>query len=229
MTLRIGFLVFPQVQLLDLTGPYDVFATLPGAEVHQVWKNLAPVASTSGLVLTPDTTFETCPPLDVLCVPGGSGVTDLMEDAETLAFIRRQAAQARYVTSVCTGALALGAAGLLQGRRASTHWAFHELLAEFGAIPVQERVVRDGQLVTGGGVTAGIDFALALLAELVGEHEAQAVQLELEYAPAPPFAAGRPETAPAAVVELVRQESATGFERRRQIISRIMAKQESVA
>jgi cyclohexyl-isocyanide hydratase len=229
MTLRIGFLVFPQVQLLDLTGPYDVFATLPGAEVHQVWKDLAPVASTSGLILTPDTTFETCPQLDVLCVPGGSGVTDLMEDAETLAFIRRQAAQARYVTSVCTGALALGAAGLLQGRRASTHWAFHGLLAEFGAIPVQERVVRDGQLVTGGGVTAGIDFALVLLAELVGEQEAQAVQLELEYAPAPPFAAGRPETAPAAVVELVRQESAAGLARRRQIISRIMAKQESVA
>jgi cyclohexyl-isocyanide hydratase len=229
MTLRIGFLVFPQVQLLDLTGPYDVFATLPGAEMHQVWKDLAPVASTSGLILTPDTTFETCPQLDVLCVPGGSGVTDLMEDAETLAFIRRQAAQARYVTSVCTGALALGAAGLLQGRRASTHWAFHELLAEFGAIPVQERVVRDGQLVTGGGVTAGIDFALVLLAELVGEQEAQAVQLELEYAPAPPFAAGRPETAPAAVVELVRQESAAGLARRRQIISRIMAKQESVA
>jgi cyclohexyl-isocyanide hydratase len=229
MTLRIGFLVFPQVQLLDLTGPYDVFATLPGAEVHQVWKDLAPVASTSGLILTPDTTFETCPQLDVLCVPGGSGVTDLMEDAETLVFIRRQAAQARYVTSVCTGALALGAAGLLQGRRASTHWAFHELLAEFGAIPVQERVVRDGQLVTGGGVTAGIDFALVLLAELVGEQEAQAVQLELEYAPAPPFAAGRPETAPAAVVELVRQESAAGLARRRQIISRIMAKQESVA
>ncbi|KOT06615.1 thiJ/PfpI family protein [Burkholderia mallei] len=148
--------MFPQVQQLDLTGPHDVFASLPGVTVRLVWKTREPVASSSGLVLAPNATFDDCPPLDVICVPGGIGVADLMEDADTLAFLRRHAAHARYVSSVCTGALVLGAAGLLRGRRATTHWAFHSLLAPFGATPVRERVVRDGNLVTGGGVTAGI-------------------------------------------------------------------------
>ncbi|WP_009981980.1 DJ-1/PfpI family protein, partial [Burkholderia pseudomallei] len=196
MTIEVGLLLFPQVQQLDLTGPHDVFASLPGVTVRLVWKTREPVASSSGLVLAPNATFDDCPPLDVICVPGGIGVADLMEDADTLAFLRRHAAHARYVSSVCTGALVLGAAGLLRGRRATTHWAFHSLLAPFGATPVRERVVRDGNLVTGGGVTAGIDFALTLAAELVGEDDAQAVQLQLEYAPAPPFAAGDPDTAP---------------------------------
>jgi len=150
-------------------------------------------------------TFATCPQLDVLCVPGGAGVNALLTDSETLTFVKRQASGARYMTSVCTGALVLGAAGLLQGKRATTHWAAHDLLAAFGAIPTQGRVVRDGTLLTGGGVTAGIDFALTLAAELVGRAEAEAVQLGLEYAPAPPFAAGTPDSAPSDVVRVVRQ------------------------
>ncbi|MCK9802202.1 dimethylglycine dehydrogenase [Pseudomonas chlororaphis] len=199
MTLQIGFLLFPQVQQLDLTGPYDVLASLPDVKVHLIWKDLEPVVASTGLVLHPTTTYADCPPLDVICVPGGSGVGPLMEDEPTLDFIRQHAEGARYVTSVCTGSLVLGAAGLLQGKRATTHWAYHELLAPLGAIPVQERVVRDGNLLTGGGITAGIDFALVLAAELFGQARAELVQLQLEYAPAPPFNAGRPDTAPAAV------------------------------
>ncbi|HEX3379372.1 MAG TPA: DJ-1/PfpI family protein [Paraburkholderia sp.] len=221
MNLQIGFLVFPKVQQLDLTGPHDVLASLPGATTHLIWKTREPVVSSNGLVLTPDTTYETCPPLDVICVPGGSGVTALLQDAQTLDFVRRQAVNARYVTSVCTGALLLGAAGLLRGRRATTHWAFHSLLEPLGAIPTRARVVRDGNLITGGGVTAGIDFGLTVAAELAGVEEAQAIQLELEYAPAPPFDAGDPELAPQAVVELVRGRSAEGLAARRRVVMEI--------
>jgi cyclohexyl-isocyanide hydratase len=224
MTMQIGFLAFPNVQQLDLTGPYDVLASMPGAQARLVWKTLEPVRSSTGLMLTPDTTFENCPPLDVICVPGGSGVSQLIPDEETLAFLRRQASTARYVTSVCTGALVLGAAGLLRGRRATTHWAFHELLAPLGAIPVKARVVRDGNVLTGGGITAGIDFALTLAAELVGEEAAQALQLELEYAPAPPFDAGDPATAPHAVVERLRAQSAAALAERGRIVAAAAAK-----
>jgi len=223
MALQIGFLVFPQVQQLDLTGPHDVLASLPGAATHLIWKTRDPVVSSSGLVLTPDVTYETCPPLDVICVPGGSGVTDLLRDERTIEFVRKQAASARFVTSVCTGALLLGAAGLLRGRRATTHWAFHSLLEPLGAIPTHARVVRDGNLITGGGVTAGIDFGLTVAAELAGADEAQAIQLELEYAPAPPFDAGDPDVAPQAVVETVRQRSAAGLARRSRIVMEIVA------
>lgn len=223
MARHIGFLIFPQVQELDLIGPHDVFASLPDTTVHLVSKTREPVRSTAGLLLTPDCTYAECPPLDVLCVPGGDGVTALLEDRETLAFVQREAQRAAYVTSVCTGSLLLGAAGMLRGRRATTHWAFHELLPMLGATPVRERVVRDGNLFTGGGVTAGIDFALTVAAELVGANEAQAVQLELEYAPAPPFDAGSPETAPAAIVELLRARTATNLVRRRNIVERIAA------
>jgi len=221
MTLHIGFLLFPKVQQLDLTGPYDVLASLPDARIHLIWKDLAPITSSTGLVFTPTTTFEDCPPLDVICIPGGAGVGPLMEDAETLSFIVRQAAQARYVTSVCTGSLVLGAAGLLQGRKATTHWAYHHLLAPLGAIPVKDRVVRDGNLLTGGGITAGIDFALALVAELVGAQEAQAIQLQLEYAPAPPFNAGSPETAPADVLAIALQRVAEPQKQRGLITERV--------
>ncbi|MGF6963637.1 cyclohexyl-isocyanide hydratase [Paraburkholderia sp. WC7.3g] len=225
MNLQIGFLVFPKVQQLDLTGPHDVLASLPGATMHLVWKTRESVVSSNGLVLTPSTTYESCPPLDVICVPGGSGVTDLMQDAQTIDFVRRQAASARYVTSVCTGALLLGAAGLLRGRRATTHWAFHSLLEPLGAIPTHARVVRDGNLITGGGVTAGIDFGLTVAAELAGVEEAQAIQLELEYAPAPPFDAGDPALAPQAVVELVRRRSAEGLAARRRVVMEIVQTQ----
>ncbi|WP_175692419.1 DJ-1/PfpI family protein [Burkholderia ambifaria] len=218
MTLHIGLLVFPGVQQLDLTGPHDVLASLPDATVHLVWKSRDTVASSSGLALAPTCTFDDCPPLDVICVPGGIGINDLLLDAETLAFVQQRAATARYVTSVCTGALLLGVAGLLRGRRATTHWAFHGLLEPLGAVPVRERVVRDGNLITGGGVTAGIDFALTIAAELVGDEEAQSIQLALEYAPAPPFDAGSPDTAPASVLKRVTERSAAGLEKRRQTI-----------
>jgi cyclohexyl-isocyanide hydratase len=224
MTLQVGFLAFPQIQLLDLTGPYEVLTSLPSVTCRLVWKTCEPLPSSSGLRLTPDCTFDECPRLDILCIPGGSGIADLMVDPETLGFIRKQAAQARYLTSVCTGALLLGAAGLLRGRRATTHWGFHELLEPLGAIAQKARVVRDGNLITGGGVTAGIDFALELAAELAGEEEAQAIQLELEYAPAPPFDAGQPDTAPQAVAALVMQRSASGLARRRQIVGQIASR-----
>lgn len=218
MTLHIGLLAFPGVQQLDLTGPHDVLASLPDATVHLVWKSRDTVTSSSGLVLAPTCTFDDCPPLDVICVPGGIGINDLLLDAETIAFVQQRAAAARYVTSVCTGALLLGVAGLLRGRRATTHWAFHSLLAPLGAVPVRERVVRDGNLITGGGVTAGIDFALTIAAELVGDEEAQSIQLALEYAPAPPFDAGSPDTAPSSVLKRVTERSAAGLEKRRQTI-----------
>src|SRR5262249_30617346 len=155
MALQIGILVFPGVQQLDLTGPYEVFASLPEAKVHLIWKDRARIISATGLELGPTMTFGECPALDVVCVPGGGGVNALMEDQDVLDFLRRQAEQARYVTSVCTGSLVLGAAGLLKGRRATTHWFSHDLLEQFGAIPARGRVVRDGNLITAGGVTAG--------------------------------------------------------------------------
>lgn len=222
MPTQIGILVFPRVQQLDLTGPYEVFASLPDTVVHLVARTLAPVTSATGLVLQPTVTMHDCPQLDVICVPGGAGINPLLRDVETLDFLRRQAAGARYVTSVCTGALVLGAAGLLKGRRAATHWNAMDLLPTFGAIPVAERVVRDGNVLTGGGVTAGIDFALTLAAELTDAATAQAVQLNLEYAPAPPFNAGTPDTAPAEVVTAVRAR-AQGVRREREAIVREIA------
>lgn len=224
MTLHIGLLAFPGVQQLDLTAPHDVFASVSSAKVHLINETLEPVRSSSGLWLTPSITYADCPQLDVICVPGGVGVGKLMEDDLALDFIRRQAGNARFVTSVCTGALVLGAAGLLRGRRATTHWAFHHLLDQFGAIPVKARVVQDGKLMTGGGVTAGIDFALTLLTDLIGETEAQAIQLQLEYAPAPPFNSGTPDTAPQAVVDLVWNRGEAGRAVRTEIVKRAAAR-----
>ncbi|TIV09337.1 MAG: DJ-1/PfpI family protein, partial [Mesorhizobium sp.] len=180
MSLRFGILVFPNVQQLDLTGPYEVMATVKGAEVELIWKDRDPVMSSTRLSLTPTATFEDCPPLDVLCIPGGGGVNALLEDKAVLDFIWERAAQARYITSVCSGALVLGAAGLLSGKRATTHWYAHDFLEEFGAIPVDARIVEDGKLITAGGVTSGIDFGLALVARLLGQAEAEIVQLSLE-------------------------------------------------
>lgn len=200
-----GFLLFPNVTQLDFTGPLQVLHRLPGATTHIVAKTLDPVPSDCGLSLVPTVTFADCPPLDLLCVPGGFGVDGAMGDAETMDFVRRAGAQARYVTSVCTGAFILGAAGLLQGKRATTHWAYHDLLPLVGAIPVHARVVRDGDTFTGGGVTAGIDFALTLAAELRGDDIAQSIQLAIEYDPAPPFDAGAPERAPADVLDRMTQ------------------------
>jgi cyclohexyl-isocyanide hydratase len=219
--LQIGLLVFPRVQQLDLTAPYEVFASMPDTDVHLVWKSGDSITSATGLVLQPSMTFETCPKLDVVCVPGGLGVNDLLEDESVLDFLRRQAEGARFVTSVCTGSLVLGAAGLLHGVRATSHWSAHDLLAAFGAIPTQGRVVQDGRFITGGGVTAGIDFALTVAAVLLGRPAAEAIQLQYEYAPAPPFDAGTPETAPADVLQAVRTRGSANRKAREILVDRI--------
>ena len=221
MTIRFGFLVFPGVQQLDLTGPYEVFASTEGAEVVLVWKDRNPVISSTRLPLTATASFDDCPPLDVICIPGGGGVNALLEDEVVLDFVRRQAAEARYVTSVCTGALVLGAAGLLAGKRASTHWYAHDFLAAFGAVPVDARIVEDGKLITAGGVTSGIDFGLAVVARLVGPTEAETVQLHLEYAPAPPFHSGTPAQASPEVLARAKARMQASRTAREAIVSRI--------
>ncbi len=221
MTLRFGLLAFPQVQQLDLTGPYEVFASVPGSEVHLIWKDLQPLRSATGLMLTPTVTFADCPPLDVLCVPGGAGVNALLEDETVLAFLRERAPSLRYLTSVCTGSLVLGAAGLLKGRRATSHWNALDFLPRFGATPVTERVVRDGTLITAGGVTSGIDFGLTVVAELLGDAEAQTIQLAVEYAPQPPFDAGTPREAPADILQAARTRLAGSRAAREAILARL--------
>lgn len=180
-------LAFPDMDQLDLTGPFEVFARLPDTRVQLVWKNRKPVRDALGLHIVPDAKFSKVKGCDVLCVPGGQGQLALMEDEETLDFLRRMAEGARYVTSVCTGSLVLAAAGLLMGYRATSHWLSLEQLSLMGAIPVAERVVIDGNRVTGAGVTSGIDFALTLARELAGENEARRIALSLEYDPRPPF------------------------------------------
>ncbi len=202
---RIGFLLFPRLTQLDFTGPYEVLSRMPGAEMHLAARTLETVTAERGLRLQPTTTLDSCPALDLLCVPGGAGVNEVLGDAAMLAFLRRMAAGARYVTSVCTGSLALGAAGLLRGRRAACHWMSRDLLREFGAEPVAQRVVVDGKIVTGGGVTAGIDFALAVVDEICGRETAEAIQLLVEYDPRPPFDSGSPEAAAPGVLTRVRR------------------------
>ena len=216
--LKVGLLLFPNVTQLDLTGPWEVFSNLPDVKTYLIWKTLEPVTAAKGMRILPDTRFADCPALDVLCIPGGPGINALLTDSETLDFVRMQAGRARYITSVCTGSLVLGAAGLLRGKRAACHWMSRDMLASLGAIPDPQRVVVDGRVITGGGVTAGIDFALRVVAELRGEQAAQTVQLGLEYAPAPPFGAGSPETAPPAVVQtLLRLAAPSQAARRAQV------------
>ena len=194
---NVGFVIFPELTQLDFTGPQQVLARLPQSAMHIIAKSASSVPSDSGLSLVPTHTFENCPRLDLICVPGGStGVVQAMGDRETIEFICRQSTSAKYVTSVCTGAFILGAAGLLKGRRATTHWAFTELLPLVGATHEKARVVKDGNVITAGGVTSGIDFGLSMVAEIAGETTAQAIQLGLEYNPNPPFDAGHPDRAP---------------------------------
>lgn len=198
--LAVGFVLFPNLTQLDLTGPLQVLHRLPNAKVDIVAKTRDTVPSDCGLGLVPTVDFAGCGALDLLCVPGGAtGVLGAIADRETIEFVRDHGRRARWVTSVCTGALVLGAAGLLKGRRATTHWAYTDLLPLVGATYEKGRVVRDGNLLTGGGVTAGIDFALTVVAEIAGPEVAQSIQLAIEYDPAPPFAAGTPDGAPAAV------------------------------
>lgn len=190
--LHVSFLLFPNVTQLDLTGPAQVLSRLGNTTIDLVARDLAPVPTDAGFALMPTATFADARQPDILCIPGGFGTADVVEDEVTLAWVREAASGAAWVTSVCTGSLILGAAGLLTGYRATTHWASHHMLARFGAIPVQERIVFDRNRVSGGGVTAGIDFALALTAAIRGEDHARLVQLSLEYDPAPPFDAGSP-------------------------------------
>jgi cyclohexyl-isocyanide hydratase len=222
--LEIGFLLFPKLTQLDLTGPLQVFGSLPGARLHLIWKRIEPVPSDNVLMLMPTITYADCPQLDVICVPGGAGTDDLVGDQATLDFLRAQALGAKYITSVCTGSLVLGAAGLLAGYRAATHWSAMDYLARFGAIPTRTRVCVDRNRITGGGVTAGIDFALMLVSILADQQTAQAIQLRLEYNPAPPFCAGSPDTAPPEILALVQASMATRWRRREQALSTAAAR-----
>jgi cyclohexyl-isocyanide hydratase len=196
----VGFVIFPDLTQLDCTGPLQVLARLPQSATYIVAKSLAAVPSDCGLRILPTHTFADCPPLDLICVSGGvRGVIGAISDQVTVEFIRRQARTAKYVTSVCTGAFVLGFAGLLKGRQATTHWAYTDLLPLVGAKYKKARVVKDGNLITSGGVTSGIDFGLSVVAEIAGETTAREIQLGIEYDPAPPFDSGHPDRAPAAV------------------------------
>jgi cyclohexyl-isocyanide hydratase len=218
---HIGMLIFPWLTQLDMTGPYEVLARLPDTKVELVARTLAPVTTDRGMPIVPTVTYDTCPPLDVIMVPGGPGQQDLMEDEAVLSFLREQAAQAKYVTSVCTGSLVLGAAGLLKGKRATCHWNALEHLKLLGAVPVADKVVVDGNVVTGAGVTSGIDFALKLAAILEGEQTAREIQLGIEYAPEPPFDSGSPKTASRDMVDRLRARGAQLFEARRTVAARV--------
>jgi cyclohexyl-isocyanide hydratase len=212
--LQIGLVIFPRVTQLDFTGPLQVFSSVPGAKVHLIWKRIEPVATDSVMMLTPTVSFADCPQLDVICVPGGGGTDDMINDEEMLDFLRRQARGAKYITSVCTGSLVLGAAGLLQGFRAATHWTAMDFLAPYGATPTKTRVCVDRNRITGGGVTAGIDFALTLVSIMVDRETAEMIQLRLEYNPAPPFNSGSPDTAPPEILARMKEKIAPAQLRR---------------
>lgn len=220
--LTIVFPLYPGVTQLDFTGPHQFLARLPGTRLVVASTGGRPIAG-DGLTFAGLADLDTVEHCDVLCVPGGLGCTDAMQDERYMAAIRRLARTAKYIASVCTGSLILGAAGLLAGKRAACHWAWRDLLAPFGAIPDAGRVVRDGNVLTGGGVTAGIDFVLTLIAELAGDDVAQMIQLGLEYAPAPPFNAGRPELAPPAVLAETKARMAPAMAKRREVVERMAA------
>jgi len=221
---QIGLVIYPGMTQLDLTGPYQVFALMPDTQVHLAWKDLEPVTSNDGLTILPTTPFAHCPSLDVVCVPGGPGHCQMIQDAEVLKFLQEQGATAKYITSVCTGSMILAAAGLLQGYRAACHWAFRDQLAMLGVEVGVERVVVDRNRITGGGITAGIDFGLLLASKLGGENTAKMLQLLMEYNPAPPFATGSPEQAGVFLTEKVKQIGAPIIEASLQITQEIAAR-----
>jgi cyclohexyl-isocyanide hydratase len=221
MARRIGMLIFPRLTQLDMTGPYEVLARLPDTKVDLVARTLDPVTTDRGMQILPTITYVACPPLDIVMVPGGPGQQDLMEDEAALSFLRGQAAGAEYITAVCTGSLVLAAAGLLKGKRATSHWAAVEHLALMGAVPVREQVVVDGNIVTGAGVTSGIDFALRLAAILAGEQVAREIQLQIEYEPEPPFDSGSPERASPETLATVKARLARLNEERRTVAARV--------
>jgi cyclohexyl-isocyanide hydratase len=218
---RIGMLIFPRMTQLDMTGPYEVLARLPDTAVELIARSRDPVTTDRGLQIVPTTSYADCPPLDVIMVPGGPGQQDLMEDEEALGFLRKQAGDAEFVTSVCTGSLVLAAAGLLKGKRATSHWAAIENLALLGAIPVREKIVIDGNIITGAGVTSGIDFALHLAAILAGEQTAREIQLQIEYDPQPPFDSGSPKAASPETLAAVKARLAKLGEERRAVAERV--------
>jgi len=222
--LTVGMVLFPKLTQLDLAGPYEVFARMPNTRVYLVAATSAPVRSEWGLTISPDTTFDQISALDIVFVPGGVGVNPMMEDTTLLEFLDSLGRHARYVTAVCTGALLLGAAGLLRGYRATTHWLSLDLLPFFGAHPVEERVVIDGNRITGGGVTAGIDFGLGVAAEIYGADVAEEIQLMIEYNPAPPFQSGSPRTASADLVQTVTTTRQQIQAERRAIAERVAAR-----
>lgn len=219
---RIGIFVFPNVTALDVVGPHEVFSRLPGCAVELLATSLAPVPSDKGLMFSPTCTHEKAPACDLVCVPGGPGINEVLQDRETLGHLVRMARTAQWVTSVCTGALALGAAGLLRGYNATTHWRYLDLLPLFGARPVKARVVVDADRITAAGVSAGIDFALAVAARTSGEAVARRIQLSLEYDPQPPFDSGSPASARPEDVESVIEATVGLFEARRQILKRLI-------
>lgn len=224
MALQIGMVLFQRLTQLDFTGPHEVLARIPGAQVHVVAKSREPVVAESGLVLLPSTTFAELAHVDVLFVPGGAGQIEACDDGVTLDWVSAVGGSARYVTSACTGALLLGCAGLLRGYRATTHWAFLDLLPIVGATPIEHRVVIDRNRITGGGITAGIDAALTIAAELVGRDAAEAIQLEMEYNPAPPFSAGHPSVARRELVERARAKTAKRHAERKAQLERIVSR-----
>jgi cyclohexyl-isocyanide hydratase len=197
----IGLVFYPGMTSLDIIGPQQVFSGLPGVKIHRIWKTLDPVKTDDGMVVVPDTTFDNCPRLDIICIGGGIGQAAVEDDPELLAFLRNQGSTAKYVTSVCGGSIFLAKAGLLEGYRAATHWAARPQLAALGVEVGTERVVVDRNRITGGGVTAGIDFGLTLASSLYGEEIAKITQLMIEYNPAPPFDTGSPEKAGPELVE----------------------------
>ncbi|HEX3505747.1 MAG TPA: DJ-1/PfpI family protein [Xanthobacteraceae bacterium] len=221
--LQIGSLIFDRLDQIDLTGPFEVFSRIPNSTYRIYGKNTAPLRDLRGLHMMADATLAEAPQLDLLHIPGGFGQEAVMEDQEILGWIRQQAKGARCVFSVCTGALILGAAGLLRGRRVTTHWNSIDLLPYFGATPVNERVVRDGHIVSAAGVTAGIDGALRVAADLRGDDVAQGIQLVIAYAPEPPFASGTPETAPPAVLARAKEAMRQITAQREQTARRIAA------
>jgi cyclohexyl-isocyanide hydratase len=228
MQMTCGISLFPGMTQLDVTGPYEVLCRVPQLRVVMLAVDFAPIRSEHGMMFTPDGSFAQAPALDILLAPGGPGVNDTLLDQRYLDFIRNAGASAKWITSVCTGSLILGAAGLLRGYRATTHWRSIEFLREFGAIPVaDERVVVDRNRITGAGVSAGIDFALLLAAKISDERTARQIQLGIEYDPSPPFISGHPRTASADIRAAAEQKLASAIERRREVVKTAAAAMQS--
>jgi cyclohexyl-isocyanide hydratase len=226
--IEIGILFYPGMTQLDVTGPFEVWARLPNVRVHLLWKRIEPVVSDVGLALLPTTTFADCPELDVFCIGGGPGQVNFMDDDEVIAFVRDKGGSARYITSVCAGCLILGAAGLLDGYKSACHWLMSDQLAAFGAIAVDERVVIDRNRISGGGVTAGIDFGFHVASELCGEDVAKKLQLMLEYQPEPPFDL-TVQNAPPELISNMRREAEPWLKKRAEAVQKAVAKLKSKA